>query len=194
MYRLRHHVFIDRLKWDVGSSGGLERDQFDNENTVYLVLRNAFNEVIGSVRMLPTVGPNVLCDIFPNLAEDGDPPRSPTVWEASRLAIDDRKEKLEAVRRPVNIIGTLLSAIIEFSMEIGLSHVVSVSDARLERIIKRAGWMPERLGPGSEAEGYPIYGEKFEVSPRWLSSVRKKGRIAQSVLMTEDYFPTRRAA
>jgi N-acyl-L-homoserine lactone synthetase len=27
MHRLRHHVFIERLGWDIPSVGGLERDQ-----------------------------------------------------------------------------------------------------------------------------------------------------------------------
>ena len=33
MHRLRHHVFIERLGWDISSVGGLERDQFDHDQT-----------------------------------------------------------------------------------------------------------------------------------------------------------------
>ena len=37
MFKLRHQIFKDRLRWDVPSDGGLERDQFDELNPTYVL-------------------------------------------------------------------------------------------------------------------------------------------------------------
>ena len=37
MYRLRAHVFHDRLGWDVHVVDGKERDKYDDEEPVYVI-------------------------------------------------------------------------------------------------------------------------------------------------------------
>ncbi|RYF67238.1 MAG: GNAT family N-acetyltransferase, partial [Comamonadaceae bacterium] len=55
--RYRHRVFVETLGWDLMSEHGLERDQFDREDTLYLAARDAAQNVVGTARLLPTTGP-----------------------------------------------------------------------------------------------------------------------------------------
>jgi N-acyl-L-homoserine lactone synthetase len=64
---------------------GYERDRFDDENPLYLVSVDPDTEEYwGSLRLLPTTGPNMLRDVFPQLL-DGDYIESATIWECSRI-------------------------------------------------------------------------------------------------------------
>src|SRR6185369_2500150 len=85
MFRLRHDVYVKERNWtDLARPDGLERDQFDNENATYLI---AFDDgrVSGSVRLLPTVTPHLLGDLFPQLCEAQPVPRSEDIMEITRL-------------------------------------------------------------------------------------------------------------
>ncbi|HEY3869669.1 MAG TPA: acyl-homoserine-lactone synthase [Actinocrinis sp.] len=90
MFRLRYEVFHRQLGWDVDSTDGLERDEFDGLDPVYVLAVNRLDgTVAGCLRLLPTLGPHMLTDV-PALqpALQGRPsPRSPRIWEISRLAV-----------------------------------------------------------------------------------------------------------
>ena len=193
MYRLRHNIFVERLGWDIPTSGGMERDQFDHEDTYYLCLRNQEGDVVASCRFLPTSGPNLLCDVFPELV-DGKPARDLRIWEASRLAIDHRKERLVSAGGCRKVAGTLFCGIMEFALAMKLTHMVSVSDERLERLLSLAGWNLKRLGQPLNIGDCIIAGEQTEVSFEALQILRRKAGIRQAVLDASDLSPIRRAA
>ena len=190
MFRLRHAVFIDRLGWDLPCEPGRESDQFDGEEAVYIIIRNPWSgEAVASCRLLPTTSPNLLCDLFPFLEANGTPPRDPRIWEASRLAVDHRREKLSGCG---NVCGTLLSGIMEFALRAGLTHLVSVSDIRVERILRASGWQLTRLGEPHHMEGFAVMGEITEVSATALARIRRRCGVARMVVpVGED---TRRVA
>ena len=84
MFRFRHRVFHERLGWEVESRNGLEMDRFDALDPVYMVSENIRKEIDGSWRLLPTTGPYMLKDTFPQLLRGEAAPRDPAVWEISR--------------------------------------------------------------------------------------------------------------
>ena len=68
MYRQRARVFKDRMGWDVEVRDGMEIDKFDEENPLYLIsVDEGSGRLRGSLRLLPTTGPNMLRDVFPQL-------------------------------------------------------------------------------------------------------------------------------
>ena len=77
MFRNRAETFSERLGWEVAVKDGYERDMFDDANPLYLVSVDPDTEEYwGSLRLLPTTGPNMLRDVFPQLL-DGDTSRAP---------------------------------------------------------------------------------------------------------------------
>lgn len=193
MYRLRYHIFIERLNWAVPCAGSLEKDQFDHPGTIYLFLRNRDGDVVASCRFLPTTGPNLLNDVFPYLV-DGPLPNSPVIWEASRLAIDHRKERLESVGGGRRVAGELFCGIQEFALALNLDYLVSVSDLRLERLLKLAGWKLTRLGKPHPVGSIQAVAEITEISREVLQTLRRKNGIAEPVLAVADVLTGGRAA
>ena len=64
MHRLRHRVFKERLRWDVQSKNGMERDEYDDLDAIYLLAYDD-NEILrGTWRLLPTTGRYMLRDVF----------------------------------------------------------------------------------------------------------------------------------
>src|SRR5690606_14870461 len=68
---------------------GIEQDQFDRPDTVYVIAVSDKGNVIGCARLLPTEKPYLLGEVFPALLNGLEPPASPEVWELSRFAAVD---------------------------------------------------------------------------------------------------------
>ena len=88
MFAARKAVFVDLLKWDVPVIGGeFEIDQFDDEHAYYLVLADLDGRHLGSARLLPTIRPHILGDLYPELCDDV-PPCGDDVFEITRFCLD----------------------------------------------------------------------------------------------------------
>lgn len=144
MHRLRYRVFKERLAWDVSHRDGMEFDEYDNLKPTYLISRGADGRVDGCVRLLPTKGPNMLRDTFPQLLNGATPPESPLIWESSRFALDvTHGNDGRAISRST---AQLFAGMLEFGLAHGLQSIVTVTDVRIERILKRSGWALDRIG------------------------------------------------
>ena len=146
MFRLRHEVFRERLKWDVTSAAGQERDGFDDGDPVYIVCEED-GEVLGSWRLLPTTGPYMLKDVFPELLHGTPAPEADDVWEISRFAVSKRIAENGSLGTINKVTNMLLDQLFTFAKRRNISRIVAVSDVRFERILKRAGLLTQRFGP-----------------------------------------------
>ncbi|GAA3227960.1 acyl-homoserine-lactone synthase [Nonomuraea helvata] len=147
MFRLRHRVFYERLRWDVASVRGRERDVFDDCDPVYVISHVAGRqEVTGCCRLLPTVGPYMLRDVFPEALRGGEAPQDPAVWELSRLATGGAWSRTVAAG-----FGPLARALIWEAFRWVDQHgdaVVAVSSVAVERSVNAMGVPTRRLGDG----------------------------------------------
>ncbi|MBR0828561.1 GNAT family N-acetyltransferase [Bradyrhizobium manausense] len=145
MYRLRRRVFKDRLDWSVSVSGDLEIDVYDALSPTYLLAVSEQREVLGCVRLLPTTGPTMLADTFPGLLGSRAAPRDERILESSRFCVDTERN-VEAGRNGLSrATFVLFAAMIEAMRASGAQSIVTVTDARMERVLRRAGWPLERL-------------------------------------------------
>lgn len=145
MYRLRHEVFHDRLGWDVNSDNGMEHDEFDEANPVYVLVKNEGNEVQGCWRLLPTTGPNMLRDTFSELLHGQPAPQQDAVWELSRFAM--LSSKLD--RSGYGLSNTpiqMIQAAVRFAQKNGIERYVSVTSVAVERMFLKLGISMTRLG------------------------------------------------
>ncbi|MBL4747286.1 MAG: GNAT family N-acetyltransferase [Magnetovibrio sp.] len=183
MFKFRQEIFVDRLGWELNTDDEGEKDQFDHDAAIFLVLENRRGQVVASARMLPTYAPSLLADVFPALA-NGNPPRDPRVWEVTRLAVDHRKDRLNDVAglSAKEIPGALWCCLMEFGMAVGARNLISVSDRRIEIIMKRAGWNLQRLGPVLDDVSGKIVGECSKVSTAALQNLQQRCRISGPVL------------
>lgn len=182
MHRIRAQVFSERLGWDVEVKEGWEIDRFDDENPLYLVsVDPASKRVRGSLRLLPTTGPNMLRDVFDCLLP-GETIESATIWESTRFSVHQDFATERTANRLNYTTGELLAGIVEVGMVAGLTYVVSVYDARMARILKSAGCAAELIGKPQRIGEVMTYAGLFEINERMLMSIRDASGISSSVL------------
>ena len=186
MHQLRRKVFRERLGWDVTVVNGLELDQFDLPDAHYLVHYSTDGQVNACTRLLPTTGPYLLADVFPGLVT-GTPPNAADVWESTRFCADQESA-------PANIAAVLMAGMLEFGLFTGLRAYVSVSDIRMEPIMRRAGWKPIRLGGTIETGTDTAAAEWLEVSRTFLARVRDRAGVIGPVIANLDELPAERVA
>ena len=168
MFRMRAAVFAERLGWDVTVVDGREVDRFDEEDPLYLLAVDERSGVLtGSVRLLPTLGPNMLRDVFPILLPDG-PLESPLIWESSRFAINPTLS-VGSDRRDGNLVLNtttieLLCGLVEAAQLASVEHIVSVFDARMARIFRAADCPYDLVGKPTRIGKTMTYAGLFEVS------------------------------
>ncbi len=144
MYRLRSEVFHHRLGWAVRVEDGREHDWFDLIGPYYLVAHDGDFDALGCCRLLPTLGPNMLRDIFPRLLDGAPVPAADNIWEVSRFAISERCS--QGGFGFSEIPASILSEMIRFAGRHRIEALVGVTSAPVERMLKRMGLGVLRLG------------------------------------------------
>ncbi len=182
MHRLRYRVFKERLNWEVQVSGNMEIDEFDALGPAYLLQRASDGRIQGCVRLLPSIGPNMLRDAFPILLEDEAAPASSTIWESSRFALDIPPDAPKAQHGLACATYELFAGMTEFGLSRRLTEIVTVTDARMERILRRAGWPLRRIGKPRALGNTLAVAGYLEVSAASLLCIRKAGGLQGPVL------------
>jgi len=146
MYRLRHEVFRERLGWEVTSDNGMEHDQFDRANPVYVLVRSEDEQTLGCWRLLPTTGPNMLRDVFSQLLNGRPVPSAIDTWEISRFAV--ATEHCETSGFGFSEIPlSMMRASVRFAQRHGIKRYVAVTSVAVERMLRKVGINIGRLGP-----------------------------------------------
>ncbi|MER9108045.1 GNAT family N-acetyltransferase [Mesorhizobium sp. M0848] len=182
MHRLRHRVFRDRLDWDVSVSGGYEIDPFDALRPHYLLLRAPTGRIDGCVRLLPTTGPTMLRDSFSALLGDRSAPEDPRVWESSRFALDlpaAAPKQAASLLAPTSCLPGWSNLVCHASAQ--HRHL---TDLRVERILRRAGWPLERLSDPQTIGNTRAVAGHLNVSTESLQALHRNGGFKGAVLWT----------
>lgn len=152
MFRDRAEQFSRRLGWEVSiDANGFERDEYDDENPLYVIWEQPDGRHGGSMRFLPTTGPAMVNDHFSHLLGGGSI-QSPLIWECTRFCLSPGADRRASAALALGA-GELMAA---FALE----HYIGVFDARMERIYRLMGLEPEvigRAGTGSEALGVGLW-------------------------------------
>ena len=148
MYRLRKQVFEDRLGWDVRTENGLEIDYFDALNPIYLMHTDSNMEVDGCCRILPTQGPYMLRDIFPQLLRGEALPDDPNILEISRFAVSTQNSQQRNSSSVNAVTMDILRQIYDYATANNIDRYVAVTSAAMERVLRIAGIPTRRFGDG----------------------------------------------
>lgn len=159
LFSYRHHVFVERLGWKLETHAGLELDQFDREDTLYVIAKNDVGHINGCARLLPTERPYLLEQVFPSLMNGAPAPKSPSVWELSRFAAVDLDvvNGAKANHCPTSVASEVLEASMECARARGAERLITVSPLGIERLLRRMGVRARRAGPPMMCDGRPIF-------------------------------------
>ncbi|RJG07418.1 GNAT family N-acetyltransferase [Noviherbaspirillum cavernae] len=165
----RHKIFIERLGWSLPVENGLERDQFDHRDTIYVVARETDGAICGCARLLPTTEPYLLSEVFPHLLGGAPAPRAHDVWELSRFAAASTNP--DSAIDPARNTYSLLAAAVKTAAEQGAKRLITVSPLGIERLLHRMGVHAHRAGPPMLAEGKPIFACWIEIDEQTVSAL-----------------------
>ncbi|MET4767908.1 N-acyl-L-homoserine lactone synthetase [Bradyrhizobium elkanii] len=174
---VRGRVFKERLDWDVSVRDGLEIDQYDTLKPTYLLALEK-SDVVGCVRLLPTTGRNMLADTFPVLLDGNPAPRAARIWESSRFCVDTKSAAATAENGLRKATFLLFAAMIEWGQQHDLQAIATVTDLRMERILRRAGWHLDRLGTPRQIGTTNAVAGLLPISEEALGAIRAAGQIS----------------
>jgi len=144
-FRLRHQIYVVERKWmDLDRSDKREIDRFDTDDTVYLLGLEG-RRIVAGMRLVPTIAPTLLSELFPQLSLNG-PVRRPDVYELSRIFVVPNRRGEHAGPRAEAVIQ---AAAMEYGLSIGLSAFT---------IVLESWWLPRLLDQGWQARplGLPV--------------------------------------
>jgi acyl homoserine lactone synthase len=170
----RHAIFIERLGWDLPVQDGLEQDQFDRDDTLYVVTRDPDTaEISGCARLLPTTKPYLLGEIFPHLMNGQPAPAQSDVWELSRFASMDLRAtpSQSSTHNAARQTRNLLAASVSIAVSYGAKRLITVSPLGVERLLMRMGVNSHRAGPPVLVDGKPVFACWIELDAQTLSAL-----------------------
>ncbi len=181
MFRLRYRVLVERLGWTLKGTGGLECDQFDELDPVYILIEDR-GKIVGSARLLRTTGPNMLRDVFAHVLDGRSAPDSPLIWESTRFVVD--KEALPSrtdglVSRATSY---LLAGIWEVALAAGLQSITSVMTPGMGHVLQRAGCRMRVIGGPRTIGTNRLIAALFPVDSAALNRIQQAGGIDSLVL------------
>ena len=159
MYRLRHQVFYEQLGWQVNSQNGLEKDEYDENHTYYLVYKDAEGKIRGCQRYVEMQHNCMFDGPFKFMLDDLQRYKKPGYWEASRLAVDSLYTESYTPSHVKKVRSSLLAA----SMQLGLEFLnntlfLTLSYPSVAKLLSQHGLALKTLKQGT------INGETIVVS------------------------------
>jgi N-acyl-L-homoserine lactone synthetase len=167
----RHKIFVQRLGWALpGVKEGTltEWDQFDVPTTVHLVALIPGQAVCGCARLMPTTGPYLLGDIFPELVRPNPPPASPAVWELSRFAGSGVEDSQVGTAPGMRLFPYALALASTF----GATRVIGVMTRSVARLYRQSGVELHSIGPTTGTHGQPFLACAIELTPVTFARLR----------------------
>ncbi|HEX3810299.1 MAG TPA: acyl-homoserine-lactone synthase [Rhizomicrobium sp.] len=180
MFRIRHDIYVGRRGWKaLESPDGRDVDQFDTEDTVYLLGIDALGRVTSGLRLNPTVGPHLIKTLFSHTVTFGRVPVGERIYEFTRyFVVPGRVPRLQ--RRQAA--GELLVAMFEYALAAGLSHISLLCDAFFMSTILEMGLKVRPLGMPTPYDEGTCIAVLFDVGEENVQSTRNSRGIGYTVL------------
>jgi acyl homoserine lactone synthase len=169
----RHEIFVRQLGWRLPmADDGLERDQYDHDDTVYVVGRDEAGSICGCARLLPTTQPYLLKDLFPFLLAEGMPaPESPGVWELSRFAASPIAADPDEGRNFTWFFRPMLASVVRCAARLGARQIIGVTYLSMERLYRRIGVHAHRAGPAQCIDGRMVVACWIDIDSQTLAAL-----------------------
>ncbi|THV25357.1 acyl-homoserine-lactone synthase [Peteryoungia ipomoeae] len=149
IWRFRHEQFVERLGWEaIRRADGREIDQFDTDDAIHLPLIVG-DKVVGYTRLLPTLAPHLLSDVYPHLMDGRDWPRGPRVYEWTRCIAEASDTKIGGV--PIS--NALMTAVLEYALIAGIEQLIVQTHPKLVNLLIGTGWTVTPLAAPSVLDG-----------------------------------------
>lgn len=158
LFAYRYQVFVEQLGWDLNTPEGIEVDEFDHDDTFYVIANDNHDNITGCARLLPTTQPYLLEKVFPELLNGLSAPKSEKTWELSRFTSFSTAEIASQQKGQLSSSQTsaLLKESIKFAKQQGAEQLISVSPIAVERLLRSLKIKSHRAGPAQTIDGHTL--------------------------------------
>lgn len=118
MYRLRHKVFYEKLKWDVTSVNGMEKDEYDEKHAHYIIYKDEQGVVRGCIRLIEMTNPCMFDGPFKFMLPDLKDFKYQGYWETSRVAVDYNFDETYTIKTASHISASIFAAAMHFGLNL----------------------------------------------------------------------------
>lgn len=158
-FRLRHQIYVGERKWmALERPDGREIDQFDTDDAVYLLALEQ-GRVVGGTRLVPTLRPHLMNDVFPFLANVAGVQRGPGIVEWTRIFVAPSHRGPER-----KVLHTVLAGMMEYCLESEISAITVVMETWWLPRFLELGWDVRPLGLPAVIEGMNCVGTMISVT------------------------------
>ena len=178
-YRVRHQIYVVERGWrDLARPDLREVDAFDTEDAVYLLGICPGKGIVAGSRLVPSLKPHLLGDVFPELA-GGLVPRSAETYEWTRVfVIPGMREP----GRPSRAAGIVYCGMLEACRMRGIKRLTVVCEPYWQPRLMTMGWNPQPLGEVLHHKDGPVMALLLTLNDDALVQTREFYRIQDSVL------------
>ena len=180
MHRDRKTIFVDKLKWDVPVvDGEYEIDQFDNDDAIYLLLREDDGRIIGGHRLLPTTKPHLFTELFSDMCNVRGLRSGERIYELTRTCID--KETI-GNDRELWALKHVMVGLFEFCVRAGIEQLTLLTPLSTLYRCLLTGVEVKPLGLPREIDGVPQAAVAFITSHATLDNARNFLGIKENIV------------
>jgi acyl-homoserine lactone synthase len=174
--RLRHRVFVEERNWKaLRKPDGHEVDQFDTPSAINILAIEG-SAVVGYSRLLSTLEPHLLSDVYPHLAQRRAP-QAPDVFEWTRYCVAPEKRGETAIG---NVGSRLLYGVLDYAFNEGMSSLTMQTDPIWATRFFDFGFEVEPLGLPVVLDGEPVVALAIGLSARAIDRCRRLLRVKSS--------------
>lgn len=181
-FRIRHEIYAEGRNWKaIQRPDRRDVDQFDNDDAIYLLLiEGRERKVVGGSRLVSTLKPHLMSEVFPTLANQRPLPRSATIFEWTRYFV---VPEMREGHRACFASGVILCGLQEWCLEEGVERLSIVLEPYWLPRFQQLGLNPQPLGLPIASEDGPILGITIDISEETLERTRRIRGIEGPVLI-----------
>lgn len=163
MFRLRKEVLYDQKGWDVKIvDGQFEIDEFDRDDTVYLLSFDEQENLMAACRLLSTAYPHMMSGPFKPIFPDVNF-SSPLIWEATRWTAR-QGGKMQPNGVSFASCDICLTAC-RFGLQYGVAQFVAIFESPMRRMYRKCGMSPKVLSTIGSGPYRGISAGVWDVAP-----------------------------
>lgn len=182
IWRFRHKQFVERLGWmELRSEDGREMDRFDTEDAIHLAVVSN-DEVVGYTRLLRTSRPHLLSDVYPEIMQGQDWPRSDAIYEWTRCISNDKAAKFGDVQAS----HMLITGVLEFCLVSGIQGMIVETHPKLVSWMLETGYKVDTLNTPQMINDVPVVPVYIGATRAALERHHEMFGIRSSVLLIDE--------
>ncbi|WP_186381455.1 acyl-homoserine-lactone synthase [Yersinia mollaretii] len=183
IFTLRKITFKDRLDWKVTCIDGRESDQYDDENTNY-ILGTIEDTIVCSVRFIEMKYPTMITGPFSPYFSDVNLPINGFI-ESSRFFVEKALVR-DMVGNDSSLSTILFLAMVNYARNRGYKGILTVVSRGMYILLKRSGWNMTVLNQGESEKNEVIYllnlGVDIDSQQKLINKICRKHQVDPTLL------------